>query len=308
VHPSQLPEKTATADELTPFLMSILLEASPFISDVPSAKQSPFQSSWQSIGSRSFRSSKSPVFLYERTVPVEALQSVAKEYDLPHLKGGKMHPEKWYLRRSVHEDAMSPGTASWQEWVQCFKDQHAQAEKEFTPTVLSTKVDQEWDCRGVEIDFEEETWVNWTLKVEESVHKLPMPLKKRVFPILQATAATQEGHKVMIVQIAMRDPDAEAHSSGNVRGAYTSIERLQGTGEGIEWIMGTTSDAKGALPAWVQNMAMPGPIAKDVDFFLSWIEKQRHTGQGVVPTEQPLGNAPMQQQPGGIGGQVAQSS
>jgi len=45
-----------------------------------------------------------------------------------------------------------------------------------------------------------------------------------------------------------------------------------------------------------------------VDFFLSWIEKKRHTGQGVMPTEQPLGNAQMRQQPGGIGGQVAQSS
>lgn len=271
--------------------MSILLEASPFIGDVPSDKQSPFTSSWQSIGSRSFRHSTSPVSLYERTVSVEALQSIAQEYDLPHLKGGKMHPEKWYLRRSVHEDAMNPGTASWPEWVRCFKEQHAEAEREFTPTVLSTKVDREWNCEGVEIDCEDETWVDWTLKIEESVHKMPMPLKKRVFPVLQATAATREGRKVMIVQIAAQDPDAQAEAGGNVRGAYTSIERIQETPEGIEWIMATTSDAKGSLPAWLQNMAMPGPIAKDVDMFLGWIAKQRQNqdhnqnGNGVPKKE-----------------------
>lgn len=280
IHPSQLPEKTATPDELTPFLMSILLEASPFISDVPSAKQSPFTSSWQSIGSRSFRHSKSPVYLYERNVSVEALQSVAKEYDLPQIKGGKMHPEKWYLRRSVHEDATTPGTASWREWVRCFKERHAEAEKDFSPAVLSTRVEREWDCRGVEIEFEEQTWVDWTLKLEESVHKMPMPLKNRVFPVLQATAATREGRQVMIVQIAapaVADAEGGVTDTANVRGAYTSIERLRETSEGIEWVMGTTSDAKGALPAWAQNLVMPGPIAKDVDMFLAWIAKQRQT-------------------------------
>lgn len=324
IHPSQLPEKTATPEELTPFLMTILLEAAPFVSDVPSAKQSPFTSSWQSTGSRSFRHSQSPVYLYERTVPVDALQAVAREYDLPQVRGGRMHPEKWHLRRSVHEDATTPGTACWREWVRCFKERHAEAERDFSPAVLSTRVEREWDCRGVEVEYEEETWVDWTLKLEESVHKMPMPLKNRVFPVLQATAATREGRQVMIVQIAApwgSDVDVQGGAAaaagaassttteaGNVRGAYTSIERLRQTNDGIEWVMGTTSDAKGALPAWVQNMVMPGPIAKDVDMFLGWIAKQRQTegqfgdqGQGAKDEygQQQNGGGMQQQQNGG---------
>lgn len=281
IHPSQLPQQTATPEELKSFLTSILLEAAPFIVDVPSAKHSPFTSAWQSVGSRSFKHSKSPVHLYERRVPVDALQSAAKSHDLPQLKDGKMQPERWYLRRSVHEDAMTPGTASWSEWVRCFKERHAEAERDFTPTVLSTRVEREWDCRGLEIELDGESWVDWTLKLEESVHKLPVPLNKRVFPVLQVTAAAREGRHIMIVQIAAAAAgSAEAEGvtdSGHVRGAYTSIERLRETSEGIEWVMGTTSDAKGALPMKVQDMAMPGPIAKDVDMFLSWIAKHRQT-------------------------------
>ncbi|POR36430.1 Uncharacterized protein TPAR_03377, partial [Tolypocladium paradoxum] len=39
--------------------------------------------------------------------------------------------------------------------------------------------------------------------------------------------------------------------------------------------MGTASDARGVLPAWVQRMAVPGQIAKDVDMFLGWIAEER---------------------------------
>lgn len=283
IRDSQLPEKTATPEELTPFLTSLLLEACPFIGDVPGAQTSPFKSSWQSKGSRCFRHSKAPVNLYERTVPVGVLQGVAKENEVPHLKGGKMLPETWFLRRSVHEDSPVTGTASWHEWVRCFKERHAEAEKEFTPTVLSTRVNQEWDCRGIEIELEGETWVDWTLKLEESVHKMPTPLKNRVFPVLQATAAAKGKREFMIVQIATeRSGEGVQDQSSNVLGAYTSIERLMETPDGVEWIMGTVSDAKGALPPWLQKMAMPGPVAKDVDKFLGWVATQRKSNNGSV--------------------------
>jgi len=43
----------------------------------------------------------------------------------------------------------------------------------------------------------------------------------------------------------------------------------------IEWLMALTSNAGGMLPQWVQNLAVPGQIAKDVPLFLGWIAKER---------------------------------
>lgn len=284
---AQLPEVTATAEELTPLLTSILLEAVPFIDDVPSAKQSPYTSSWQTKGSRNFPHSEAPVYLYERTVSAKELREVARENHLPGPSTTpKLEPETWFLRRSVHADSATTGTASWQEWYKCFKESHAETEREFTPTVLSTRLEREWDCRGVEVDVDGETWGDWTLRLEESVHKMPTPLRNRVFPVLQATASVLGKRKFMVVQIAARDVTGMGMGAGEGRqgesvcAAYTSIERLKDNGEGIEWVMGTTSDAKGLLPPWVQRMALPGMIAKDVDMFLGWIATKRQQGLG----------------------------
>lgn len=75
--------------------------------------------------------------------------------------------------------------------------------------------------------------------------------------------------------------------------SYASIERIRkvpgGSGGGsgdagndaiekdrkIEWLMALTSDAGGVLPRWIQNLAVPGQIAKDVPLFLGWIAKER---------------------------------
>ncbi|KAL6869274.1 hypothetical protein ACO1O0_000598 [Amphichorda felina] len=275
---AQLPARNATAQELTRLLTSILLEAVPFISDVPSAAVSPYASSWKTKGSRHFPHSEAPVFLYERTVPAEALHEVAREHHLPGPSSAtRLQPETWFLRRSVHDDSARAGTASWDEWVRCFKASHAETERAFTPSVLSTRADREWDCRGVEVDLDGETWGDWTLKLEESVHKMPAPLRNRVFPVLQATTSVLGKQRFLVVQIAAGEAMGvvEARRGGDVCGAYTSIEQLRDTGEGIEWVMGTASDAKGVLPAWVQRMATPGMVAKDVDLFLSWVATHR---------------------------------
>jgi hypothetical protein len=44
--------------------------------------------------------------------------------------------------------------------------------------------------------------------------------------------------------------------------------------------MATASDAKGVLPQWMQNLAVPGAVAKDVEMFLSWIPSQRNDSNG----------------------------
>lgn len=281
---SQLPSSSASAEELEPLLRSILAEALPFIETIPSStppsavapSSTNHASPWKGKGVKTFPHSISPVHLYERSVPAEALASVAKE----HSPGLQVRAETWVARRSVHEDAPARGTASWAEWVRCFKDEHAEAEKEFTPTVLSTRVRRQWDkCAGLDIDG----WTDWTLKLEESVHKLPPPLKARVFPVLQATASARGRRDFVVVQIAVAAARADDDGGGDtVRGAYTSIERLRETPDdgGIEWTMATASDAAGVLPAWVQRMAVPAQVAKDVDMFLGWIADERDKGSG----------------------------
>ncbi|KND89480.1 hypothetical protein TOPH_05896 [Tolypocladium ophioglossoides CBS 100239] len=272
VHASQLPASSATPQDLALFLTSLLQEALPFISNVPSS-QSSTNSPWKPKGIKTYPHSVSPVQLFERIVPAADLAAVVKKHHPPQVDAAKARDETWVLRRSVHKDAAAAGTASWEEWVRCFKDGHAEAEQAFTPSVLSTALTQQWDCAGVEVELGGAHWEDWTLRLEASTHKLPAPLRNRVFPVVQATASARGRREFVVVQVAARD--AEGTGDGTVRGAYTSVERLRETPDGVEWIMGTASDARGVLPAWVQRMAVPGQVAKDVDMFLGWIAEER---------------------------------
>ncbi|UNI21114.1 hypothetical protein JDV02_007131 [Purpureocillium takamizusanense] len=301
IQPSQLPVASAGPEELTPFLEALLREALPFIASLPSAPTSPqttgaTDSPWKPHGVKTYPGSTSPVHLYERVVPAGELAAVARAAHRPpgasSADDKARGPETWVARRSVHDDAAARGTASWAEWRRCFKEEHAEAERAFTPTVLSTRVLRAWDCAGVRVRLGDDTWADWTLKVEESTHKLPAPLRNRVFPVVQATAAVEGRREFLVVQVATTtkttaggdsgDGETVGGQSGAVLGAYTSVERVRevpGAGDGgvaaVEWVMGTVSDAKGVLPAWVQRMAVPGQVAKDVDMFLSWIAEER---------------------------------
>ncbi|CAM1506783.1 Fc.00g064240.m01.CDS01 [Cosmosporella sp. VM-42] len=275
VQPSQIPPTGASSEAIKPLLASILQEAIPFISTVPTSESPSPASPWQFKSVRNFPHSKSPVQLYERTVSEDDLEAVSMKHNPPAVDTLKVRAETWALRRSVHEDKDAEGTATWEEFVKCFKEEHAESEKEFTPSVLTTNLEQQWDCSGISIDLEGTTWTNWTLKSESSLHNLPVPLKNRLFPILQATASAEGHREFLVVQIAVRAGDGDHGDQGVVRGAYTSVERLKEIEGGLEWTMGTVSDAKGIVPAWVQRMAVPGQIAKDVDMFLGWIDGER---------------------------------
>ncbi|EHK17498.1 uncharacterized protein TRIVIDRAFT_57363 [Trichoderma virens Gv29-8] len=287
IRPSQLPSETASANDLAPLLQSILNEAVPFVSTVPPQSSSSSSSSssgksnqgngdgpWKAKGCRAFHHSAAPVHMFERVVSAEELKTIAKDENLPQASNGsKFKPETWSLRRSVHEEAKKAGTADWEEWVRCFKDGHADAEMKFTPTVMSHMLKKQWDCTGVEVTLGGDVYEDFTLKLEESVHKMPAPLNNRVFPVLQVTAAVRGRREFIVVQIAAVPESLsseEPRSDGALRGTYTSIERFKEVDEqgNVEWLMGTVSDARGVLPAWIQKMAVPGQIAKDVDMFL----------------------------------------
>jgi len=142
-----------------------------------------------------------------------------------------------------------------------------------------------WDTSGIEVEVGTDKWTDITLVVEEMKHKIePKPLHNRTFPVLQLAATLSGAQEFVVISIPLKDfpksPYAEyARDKSLVVGAYVSVERIRvlpSNGE-IEWIMATASDAGGVLPQWMQNMAVPGVVAKDVDYFLSWISKERQS-------------------------------
>ncbi|PHH60047.1 hypothetical protein CDD81_2176 [Ophiocordyceps australis] len=259
-----IPQACATAKDLKPLVESMLQQGLDLLSSMPSeaspqTEQGARGPQWRSKGSKRFAHSAAAVELFEARVAKADRQ------------------ETWAARRSVHNEAAAAGTASWEEWLWCFKESHAEAEKDFTPSIVSTRSSQQWDCSGIEVELGSDSWAEWTLRVDESVHQLPGPLRQRVFGVLQATTALRGRRDFVVVQIAVKDDSASQHSR-LVRGAYTSVERVRDLGAGrIEWTMATVSDAKGVLPAWMQRMAVPRQIAKDVDLFLAWRARERQS-------------------------------
>ncbi|KAK2610665.1 hypothetical protein N8I77_004077 [Diaporthe amygdali] len=293
---SQLPSATASPEELTPFITALLEEAVPFIDTAapraadftdPATPAPPASNTlWKSKGTKSFPESTAKIDLSERVVGGGG-------------GAGKGDPETWACRRSVHTDAASKGTASWAEFADCIRDRHAETEDAFTPTVLAHRAAVTW-AGAAQVQPVEAGGISWGgfgLTLLEMKHKIPPPLKPRVFPIVQliATAVPSGGaaegsrDEFVVVSVTvsdlatgqMKDQAALSVEKGVVIGAYVSVERVrrlpgQGDDKGkIEWIMATASDAKGVLPMFLQTKAVPGQIAKDVGMFLGWIDKER---------------------------------
>ncbi|KAI1847382.1 hypothetical protein JX266_006607 [Neoarthrinium moseri] len=283
VSTAQLPSPTESADELAPFLISVLQEAVPFIDSAAPKSSGPSSSTpstklWKHKGDKSSPDSTAKVEVSERVVGAGELEIVISRSGLGDKKPVN---ETWMCRRSVHEDRAAPGTASWAEFERCFRDEHAEAEDAFTPNVAATHAALVWDCGGVEAAEAGETWTGFQLKVQEMRHRIGKPLKDRTFPVLQMTAAARGKSEFLVVSIPVPDfGTAEASRLAREKGAqvasYVSVERIRKLDDGrIEWLMATASDAGGVLPMWVQNMAMPGVVWKDVPLFLGWIAKER---------------------------------
>lgn len=289
---------------------------------------------WKPKGSKSYPDSAAKVHLTERVIDSSDLEMVAGRSVVPpsaRLRhDARIPPETWICRRSLHADSDSPGgkSASWAEFRDAIKDRHAESEEAFTPSVVGARAAVVWDCGGTEAVEGGETWGNFTLRVEEVRHRIGKPvMKDRVFPVLQMTCSAmdvpgeggtvdaaavsrREKAEFLVVSITVADfgtasPHAEfSKGKGVVVGAYASVERIRKMNWGnrdIEWIMTTASDARGVLPMWVQTMAVPGQIARDVPLFLSWIAKERK-GKGVAtedaatpppppPAEEKVGSA-----------------
>lgn len=132
------------------------------------------------------------------------------------------------------------------------------------------------------------------MRTVESKHEMPVGVSGRAFAVVQMTAAvTDEGEKeFVVVSVPLRSfeksPDAQyCKEKGVVVGTYTAVERLRRLPAGAtEWVMATASEAGGYLPSWLQAMAVPGQIAKDVPLFLDWADRQRKGNTGQSAREQ----------------------
>lgn len=269
---------TGITPDLKLFLTNVLVESIPFIDSA--APRSGFPTtSWKRKGSpRTFASSEGVVETLERTLLGKELDKVAGLNQF--RQDGKA--ETWYCRRSCHRNVAEKRTASWSEFTFAFKDNHPATEDAFTPTVIGAREAMVWDCDGMDIELEGEKWVDLTLTAVEMAHKIPRPLKNRVFPIIQVTAAVAGREEFLVVSIPLSDfgdsPHSElAKSKDMVIAAYTSIERIRvlpSNGD-IEWVMATASNAGGILPQWIQNLSVPGILPRDVEMFMDWVAGRR---------------------------------
>jgi hypothetical protein len=276
---------STTAPTLKDFITNVLSEAVPFIDGV--APKDGSASTWKSKGSpKVYSSSEAPVYLYERRVAGA---------DLDQIEGmsqfsADRKDETWFCRRSCHKDKSRIRTASWGEFKHAFKEHHSESEKAFTPTVIGQREAIRWDTAGIEVQVRGELWVNTLMVVEEMTHKIdPKPLKNRTFPVVQVAAELAGTDEFLVVSIPLTDFEKSPYSEYTrdkslVVAAYASVERIRvirNVGE-VEWLMATASNAGGVLPQWVQNLAVPSAVAKDVDLFLSWIAMQRNSNGKTI--------------------------
>ncbi|TVY87947.1 hypothetical protein LAWI1_G006145 [Lachnellula willkommii] len=274
---------SATAPNVRSFVTSVLSESIPFIDGV--APKAGGAATWKGKGSpKRYASSEAPVHLYERVVPGRDLDKIE---GMSQFSADRKN-ETWFCRRSSHRNKAEKGTASWEEFIHSFKDHHAETENAFTPTVIGSREAIRWDTRGLEVDIYGGRWNNITVAVVEMTHKIdPKPLNNRTFPVIQVTASLEETPEFMVISIPLSDFDKSpyadfARDKRLVVAAYVSIERIRvlPSNSDVEWIMATASDAKGVLPQWMQNLAVPAAVAKDVEMFLGWLPSQRNSANG----------------------------
>ncbi|EFX02506.1 hypothetical protein CMQ_5867 [Grosmannia clavigera kw1407] len=93
---------------------------------------------------------------------------------------------------------------------------------------------------------------------------------------------------------------------GVVLGFYASVERVRllptGAGDNrgtglVEWVMATTSNARGALPSMVQELAIPGEISKDVPLFFRWLQNRPRLDDPLEPAAAATENLPQAAEP-----------
>ena len=151
-----------------------------------------------------YSSSEALVYSYERTVSGKELDKINGMNQF----SADRKDETWYCRRSCHRNAAEKGTASWEEFVDSFKEHHHESEDAFTPSIIGAREAMSWNTQGIMVEVHGGRWVNISLKVVEMKHKIdPKPLKNRTFPVLQLSASLADTQEFIVVSIPVADFD-----------------------------------------------------------------------------------------------------
>ncbi|EQL34898.1 hypothetical protein BDFG_03339 [Blastomyces dermatitidis ATCC 26199] len=203
--------------------------------------------------------------------------------------------DKWFARRTVLDNCAAKGTASFQEFVQGLKDDHLLNEMEYEPNITALEDIAKWDCSGVEV---EGGWsgVEASLSLVTHTFQPANLISPRVFlamvitaftpPESSISASTTQPSGFINIQLPIHFsaiPPSLSLPKDAVRGKYVSVELVRilpdtkdsaAPGK-IEWVMATSSKARGWIPEFLQHSAIPDAIARDVGLFLKWADEQR---------------------------------
>lgn len=258
-HPSDhpdLPTPPPSAPSAASLLTSLLTEALSLLSSA--APRDGHRSSWtQQRKPRHYPNSTAPVY----------------------LSSASHNGSTWVCRRSTHRNAAERGTASLTEFEAAFKTEHTLHEQAFTPSLCGFDRVAWWEeaVKDVNLDIPHEQWKGVSLELLDIAHSLPRPLRQRSFPVLQGIVervdVDAEGGEFVVVTVPV-DVKWDLWR-GAVTARYAAVERFQRVGGDVEWVMATASRAGGVLPGWVQDLSVPGVVAKDVDLYLKWEAEQR---------------------------------
>ena len=278
-HPDLASHQTSgSSPDLSTFLTEVFQEAETFMTTYMSANFT------VKAENKPASPSKASVKLLEKTITSSELPTSSSPNGAAE--------ETWFARTSIHENASTNGTASWSEFEYGLMDDHSAHEMDYTPEVYDAHRVLSWDQEAAAMQVPGFEKVR--LSIFEMAHKIPPPLNNRVFCVAVATAkSTADPARFLVVQIPVditkvdkalyangrnrTDEDSAIKKKAVELGQYVSIERCEvlDGGAKVQWQMGTASDARGVLPLWVQKMAVPGAIVKDVSFFMEWIENRR---------------------------------
>jgi Protein of unknown function (DUF3074) len=142
--PAGSPPPTTDDSRLLTFILTILEEASTFLSP------SNFTSTFTRLSTKSSPPSISSVDVFKREIPASEISTIpwSETQPVPRKAPSKIENENWFARKSLHYNKSSQeeeGSASWPEFVFGLKQQHSKHEQDFTPTLYDARYILDWN-------------------------------------------------------------------------------------------------------------------------------------------------------------------
>lgn len=156
------------------------------------------------------------------------------------LKPPNMPEENWFARTSEHENTADAGTATWDEFDGNLRVNHSDNEKTYTPSVQAARLEYSWKEQLAAFDAQVGQWQEVAMEIRAMQHKIPNPLKDRLFRVLVITAAQHKSFIVVQIPVSVDDipeKDKPTPAPKVVNGVYCSVEtgKLSDDGQQTTW-------------------------------------------------------------------------